>query len=110
MLAQRGGQHIVGSLNWGIKDPCGTGRAPGGYRAWKNGGVVPPNRVATCSGANCERGPSLLPSLRTRRCVLLMTRLDWQGGLFQASTSALLGGGEREGSGELSEKSSSSVL
>ena len=93
----------------GIKGSNMKGSAPGGYRVCKNEGAVPPNRVVTCSGANCEQGPSLLPSLRTRHRVPLMARLNWRGGLFLDSASALLGGGERQGSGELFEKSSSSA-
>ena len=81
--------------------------APGGYRACRNGGAVPPNQVAICSGANCERG--LLSSFRIRSRVPLIALLDWRGGLFLDSASALLKGGERLGSGELSEESSSSA-
>ena len=32
----------------------------------RGGGGLPPNRVAICSGANCERGISLLSSFRIR--------------------------------------------
>ena len=66
------------------------------------GGVVPPNRVAICSGANCEWGLSLLSSFRIQRRVPLIAQLDWRGGLFLDSASALLRGGERRGSGGLS--------
>ena len=51
----------------------------------------------------------MLFSLRIRRRIPLMARLNWRGGLFLDSASALLEGGERRGSGELSEKSSSSA-
>ena len=54
-------------------------------------------------------GLSLLSSFRIRRRVPLMARLDWRGGLFLDSASTLLRGGERRGSGELSEESSSSA-
>ena len=83
------------------------GEGPSGYRACRNEGEVPPNRVAICSGDNCERG--LLSSFRIWRRVLLIARLDWRGGLFLGSSSALLRSGERRGSGELSEESSSSA-
>ena len=72
--------------------------------------VVPPNRVVICSGANSERGLSLLASFRIRRCTPLIARLDWQGSLFLDLASALLWGGERWGSGELSEENSSSAV
>ena len=62
------------------------------------GGGVPPNWVAIYSGANCERGLSLLSSFRIRCCVPLIARLDWRGGLFLDSASVLLKGGERQGS------------
>ena len=69
-------------------------------------GAVPPNLVAIFSGANCKQG--LLFSFRILRRVPLIARLDWRGGLFLDSAFALLRGGERRGSGELSEESSSS--
>ena len=77
---------------------CGTGSAPGGYRACingKGGGAIPLNRVAIHSGANCERGISLLSFFCIWRRVPLIVRLDWRGGLFLDSASALLKGGER---------------
>ena len=52
---------------------------------------------------------SLLGSLRTRRLATLMDRLNRRGGLFLEWASAAFGDGERRGSGELSEDSSSSV-
>ena len=72
-------------------------------------GGVPLNWVAICSGANCERGLSLPSSFRIRRNVPLIARLDWRRGLFLDLASTLLRGGERWGSGELSEESSSSA-
>ena len=68
-------------------------------------GVVPPNRVVICLGANSERGLSLLASFRIRR-----SQLDWRGGLFLDLASTLLWGGERWGNGELSEENSSSAV
>ena len=62
-----------------------------------------------CSGANSEWGLSLLASLCIRRCIPLITRLEWRGGLFLDSASALFWGGERQGSRELSDDNSSSV-
>ena len=53
------------------------------------GGGIPPNRVDICSGANSERGLSLLASLHIRRRVPLITRLDWRGGLFLDLASSL---------------------
>ena len=93
----------------GSRAACKTGSAPDGYRACRNGGAVPPNRVAICSGANYEQGLSLPSSFCIRRRVPLIARLDWRGGLFMDSASALLRGGEGQGSGELSEESSSSA-
>ena len=67
----------------GSDSPIGSsrdsGRDTGGYRAYRNGGkgVVAPNRVAICSGANYERGLSLPSSFRIRCLVLLIARLDW---------------------------------
>ena len=88
---------------------CGTGSASGGYRACRNGGAVPPNWVALCSGSNCEWGLSLPSSFHIRHRVPLIAWLDWRGGLFLDLASALLRGGERRGSGKLSEESSSSA-
>ena len=62
-----------------------------------------------CSGAKCEPGLSLSSSFCIWRRVPLIAWLDWRGGLFLDSASALLMGGERRGSGELSEESSSSA-
>ena len=53
------------------------------------GGVIPPNQVDICSGASSERGLSLLTSLLIRRRAPLIARLDWRGGLFLDSASAL---------------------
>ena len=50
-----------------------------------------------------------MSSFHIQRRVPLIARLDWRGGLFLDSASALLRGGERWGSGELSEESSSSA-
>ena len=61
------------------------GERPCGYRACRNGGVVPPNWVPICSGANCEWG--LLSSIRIWRRVPLIARLDWRGGLLLDSAS-----------------------
>ena len=62
-----------------------------------------------CSGANSEWGLSLLASLHIRQCVPLIARLEWRGGLFLDSAFALLWGGKRRGSGEVSEDNSSSA-
>ena len=69
--------------------------------------AIPSNRVDICSGANSEWGLSLLDSLRIRRRAPLIARLEWQGGLFLNLASTLFWGGERRGSGELSEDNSS---
>ena len=50
--------------------------------------------MVICSGANFELGLSLLP-LSHLACASLIARLDWRGGLFLDSASALLWGGER---------------
>ena len=76
MLAQREGQHVMGSLDKGIKVCVQDGERPGGYRACRNGGVFSPRRVAICSVANCERGLSLVSSFRIRRRAPLIARLD----------------------------------
>ena len=73
------------------------------------GKVVPPNRVAICSRANSERGLSPLSSFCIWLRTLLIARLNWRRGLFLDWASALLKGGERQGSGELSEENSSSA-
>ena len=93
MLAQRGGQHVVGSLDRGIKG-CMRDEERPEWMHGRNGSAVPPNRVAICSGANCEWGLSLLSSFHIRHRLPLIARLDWQGGLFLDSASALLRGGE----------------
>ena len=51
----------------------------------------------------------MLGSLRTRRLATLMDRLDLRGGLFLDWAFAAFGEGERRGSGELPEDSSSSA-
>ena len=58
------------------------------------GGGRSPEPGGNMFRANCERGLSLLSSFRIRRRVPLIARLDWRGGLFLDSASALLKGGE----------------
>ena len=73
------------------------GIAPDWYCAGRKGGgggggggaAIPPNRVVKCLRANSERGQSLMASFRIQRSAPLIARLDWRGGLFLDSASAL---------------------
>ena len=90
MLAQGGRQHVIRPPDRWIK--CctqGGGGAPNWYCSGENWGAMPPNQANMYSGANSDWGLSLLASLRVRRCVTLIARLDWRGGLFLDSASAL---------------------
>ena len=73
------------------------------------GRVMPPGRSGAYSRAGSDWRRSLLASLRTRRCVVLMDLLGRRGGLFLDWASAAFGDGERHGSGDLSEDNSSSA-
>ena len=77
MLAQGKRKHVVRSLDRGIRCCMRGGERLGSVRAGGNGGAIPPNRVAICSGANSERGMSLLVSFRIRRRAPLIAQLDW---------------------------------
>ena len=88
---------------------CGTEAAPNGRCTEGNGGAITPGRVGIWSGANSEWRLSLLVSLCTRRRTPLMDLLDRCEGFFLDSAFRLLGVGERLGSGELLEDSSSSA-
>ena len=61
--------------------------------------VTPPGRSGAYSRAGSDWRRSLLASLRTRRCVVLMDLLGRRGGLFLDWASAAFGDGERHGSG-----------
>ena len=89
---------------------CRAGATPKVGCMNESGGAMPPCHVGTFFGAcsNCHR--SLLISLCTRRCLLLMEWLERRGGLFLGSASTLLFGGKRSGSGELPEDNLSSTI
>ena len=72
-------------------------------------GAAPPGHAGMYSGACSNCRLSLLNSLRTRQGMPLMDRLERRGGLFLDSASTLFFGGDRSGSGELPEDSSSSA-
>ena len=72
-------------------------------------GAAPLCHVGTFFGACSFCLRSLLISLRTRRCMSLMERLERHGGLFLDSASTLFFGGERSSSRELPKVNSSSA-
>ena len=88
---------------------CGAGGASNVGYTNGSGGATPPCHVGTFFGTRSDCRHSLLISLRTRRCIPLMERLERRGGLFLDSTSTLFFGVERSGSGELPEDNSSST-
>ena len=69
----------------------------------------PPGHAGMHSGVCSDYHFSLLNSLSTRRGMPLMDQLEQHRGLFLDSASTLFFGGERSGSGELQEDSSSPV-
>ena len=72
-------------------------------------GGKPPARSGTYWGAGVGGHWSLLGSFCTRRLATLMDRLDRRGAFFLDWASAAFGDGERRGSWELPEDSSSSA-
>ena len=75
-----------------------------------NGGAKPPCHVGTFLGAFSDCHCSLLISFRTRRCMPLTEWLEQRGGPILDLASTWFFRGERLGSGELPEDSSSSVV
>ena len=68
---------------------CAVGAAPKvGYMNGSEGGT-PLCHVGTFSWACSDSRSSLLIYLRTRRCLPLIERLEWRGGLFLDSVSML---------------------
>ena len=106
MLCKRSGEHVLWSPNGGGKNHLRRGAAPkGGYMVGTGRGKRPA-RSDTYWGTGVGGRWSLLGSLCTRR---LTTLMDWQGDLFLEWASPAFGDGERRGSGELPEDSSSST-
>ena len=71
--------------------------------------AAPLCHVGTFSGASSYCRPSLLISLRTRRCMPLTEWLERRGGLFLDSASTLFFGGGKSGSRELPKDNSLSA-
>ena len=91
------------------KNMCGAVETlKGGYMDG-TGWVTPLGRSGSYSRAGSDWRQSLLASLCTRRCAVLMDRLGRRGGLFLDWASATFGDGECRGSGEVSEDNSSSA-
>ena len=88
---------------------CGVGATPKVGYTNKSGGATPPCHVSTFSRTCSDCRLSLLISLRTRRCMQLMERLERCRGLFLDSASTLFFGGGRSSSGELPKDNSSSA-
>ena len=86
-----------------------TGAAP--KVGYPNGsdGAAPPSQAGMFSGSHSDCRLSLLNSLRTRRGMPLMDRLERRGCVFLDSASTLFFGGVRSESRELLEANSSSV-
>ena len=86
---------------------CGVGTALKiGYMNG-SGGATPLCHMGTFLRPCFDCRRSLLASLRTRRCMPLMERLELREGFFMDSASTLFFGGERSGSGELLDDNSS---
>ena len=88
---------------------CGAGVAPNVGYMNRSDGATPLFQVGTFSGACFDYCRSLLISLRTRRCMPLTKLLERREGLFLDSATTLFFGGDRSGSGELSEDNSLST-